>query len=114
MENAWDKIEGFMSFGFRRPQMFQPDLNTISFVQELRFQVFELKNEIERLKSEQPVMLKVDDVAARCEIESFLAELKNNGIERVNILDIMAKLKLPSDQIERVMKSLRKSGVKEV
>ena len=44
------------------------------------------------------------------EISNFLDECKAEGITRVDILDLVYNLKLPADQIEKIMNTLAERG----
>jgi len=74
-----------------------------NFEKLIEEKVNEKINDILRLK-EEINFKKVDDSQAKKEIVSFMLDMKGRGIYRINILDVIVNLNLPSEQIERIMK----------
>lgn len=53
----------------------------------------------------------VSDKEAEVLIKEFLLERKKKGIKSVGIFDFMDELKLPPEQINKIMEKLEKEGV---
>ena len=52
----------------------------------------------------------IKDNLAQKEIESFILGVKKAGILKISIIDIVNNLKLPPEQIERIMARFEKTG----
>lgn len=52
----------------------------------------------------------IKDGLAREEIESFIFKIKKMGVLKISIIDIVNNLKLPPEQIERIMEKFEKTG----
>ncbi len=53
----------------------------------------------------------VSDEEAEVLMKEFLLEIKKKGIKSVGIFDFMDELKLPPEQINKIMEKLVKEGV---
>ena len=53
----------------------------------------------------------VSDEQAEVLMKEFLLEIKKKGIKSVGIFDFMDELKLPPEQINKIMEKLVKEGV---
>jgi len=51
---------------------------------------------------------KINDSQAKKEISSLILEMKNSGICKINILDIVVNLNISPEQIERIMEKFGK------
>ncbi len=56
----------------------------------------------------------VDDFKAEQEVRDYIRKKRCEGKTRISILDFMDDLKLPSDQINRIMKKLESEGIREL
>ena len=56
----------------------------------------------------------MSDEDAKVEIESYLKDIKKRGIQQISLLDLIADLNLPGEQIERIMDGLKERGVKSI
>jgi len=54
------------------------------------------------------------DGEAKIEIESYLKYMQKKGIYQVDLLDLIAHLNIPGEQIERIMDELLNKGVKPI
>jgi len=68
-----------------------------------------LKEEIQKLKlnKTQKICL-VDDEEAEMQIEDLIKRFKSQSIKNIDIIDIISKLNLPIEQIEKIMTKLEK------
>ena len=68
-----------------------------------------LKEEIQKLKlnKTQKICL-VDDEEAEMQIEDLIKRFKLQNIKNIDIIDIISKLNLPIEQIEKIMIKLEK------
>ena len=48
------------------------------------------------------------------EIKAYLIEMKNKGITKISMVDIVESLRLPVEQVEKIMEELKANGVKEI
>lgn len=72
-----------------------------------------LEDEVERLKTcNQPYV--ISDSEAEEKIKSYLIDLKKKGIKKVSIIDIIERLHLPAEQIDKIMEKLKNNGVREI
>ena len=72
-----------------------------------------VEEKIKSLREEKDTLLefkKIDDALAGREIECFLLELKEENVSKISILDIATNLKLPADQVERIMEKFEEEG----
>lgn len=60
------------------------------------------------------IRLSVPDKTAAREIREFLASAAGAGRDRVGLLDLVTELRLPPDQVRRLMDSLSSEGVERV
>jgi len=81
----------------------------------LRERVAELVNEIvkervDKFLQEKEIIefRRVNNVLAEKEITNFILQMKEKGILKISILDIVSNLNLPSEQIERIMTKFEK------
>lgn len=57
----------------------------------------------------------IDDDTARSEINNFIIEKKREGITKLSVIEISAVLRLPIEQVEKIMDVYKKEGkVKEI
>ncbi|HLC51580.1 MAG TPA: hypothetical protein VJH90_04400 [archaeon] len=81
-------------------------------IKELESEITLLKRRLEHLEKSNG---HVSDEEARIMINRFISRKRLEGASRLNILDIMAELNLPPEQINKVMRFMEKRGiVKEV
>ncbi|PIU21813.1 MAG: hypothetical protein COT15_00380 [Candidatus Diapherotrites archaeon CG08_land_8_20_14_0_20_34_12] len=78
-----------------------------------------LKNRIKILEQQKDKKIfeevrKLSNYEAENEIELFIQEKKERGIQKLNILDLVAETHLPPGQIEKIMKKLSSKGIREV
>ncbi|MEA3342855.1 MAG: hypothetical protein U9Q92_01695 [archaeon] len=57
---------------------------------------------------------RLNDNIAEQEIRNYLKRKKIVGMSKINILDIMEDLRLPAEQINRIMNKLKSEGIQEV
>lgn len=79
----------------------------------LRTRVQILEKEIEELKKSKNLRVLSDEMATQ-EIRAYLKQKKAIGINEIGILELIDHLRLPIEQIERIMKALESIGVKEI
>jgi len=48
------------------------------------------------------------------EIKAYLIKMKNKGITKISMVDIVESLRLPVEQVEKIMEELKANGVKEI
>jgi hypothetical protein len=53
----------------------------------------------------------LNDDEAKVEIESYIKDIQKKGIYQIDLLDLIAYLNLPGEQIERIMEELENKGV---
>jgi len=53
---------------------------------------------------------KIDDNLAEREIECFLLEMREKDVSKTSIFDIVVSLRLPAEQVERIMEKFEKEG----
>ena len=83
---------------------------------EIRSRVGKLEMEIKILKEEleKNICLDISDEEAENEIKKYIIKQKCLGINRLNILDMMEYLRLPPEQINKIMRKLAPQGIREV
>ncbi len=93
------------------------DITAIKWVKEVQGSkeaVSEINKYIERLVekiiSEKERSRNLPDEIAEKEILFLLENSKKEKITNINIIEIMQKLRLPAEQIERIMEKLEKAG----
>ena len=99
--------------------IWEKDVIKISFDagNEANKQLFELikvlNDKVERLEKEghQIQTLRVSYEEAKKKIIQFLKDLKCEGHEKVDVLEISSKLKLPATQVEDVLDELEKKDL---
>lgn len=79
----------------------------------LFLELYNLRKEVSELKRINKIR-EVSDEDAAVEIKKYLKEQKCKGISKIYLLDLIDELRLPTEQIERIMSSLESLGVKEV
>ena len=65
----------------------------------------------EAMEKESVVILEVSDKAAEDMIMSYISDKKILGISRFDDFELIEKLKLPIEQIDRILDRLEKKGV---
>ncbi len=91
-------------------------LKFIQYVDALESRVDYLESEIIQLRSaiskiESP---EVSDQVAEDLITDFILKKRKDGIKELDILDIVDSLKLPYNQIIKVMEKLKKRGIRDI
>lgn len=97
----------------------EPRITTKERVDLLETKMEKMRKEIKELKEERKKMIlinmpNVSDKDAEKQVRNYLEMFRSKATKKVSLLDIMSKLNLPPEQIERVMKRLEREGVKEV
>lgn len=84
-----------------------------SFIHDLQNRVSSLENELknQKLLSESHFERQLSDQEAKIEIINYLKKNKNLGVNKINIIKLVADLNLSAEQIERVMDNLEKDGL---
>ena len=67
-----------------------------------------IEEKLKEFSKKGPESREVKDELAQKEIESFILKNKRMGILKMSILDMVVGLKLPSEQIEKIMKKFEK------
>ena len=83
-------------------------LNAVEAAIEKKFELQTVRHSL----VEREHACKSDD-EAEIEIREYLTMKKESGTTRINLLDLMLDLDLPPEQIERIMNTLSKEGVKD-
>lgn len=73
-----------------------------------------LENKIKELENNKLCIRIIGDDMAQEEIKAYLIEQKSLGINKISLVDIVDRLKLPVEQIERIMEKMKTRGVKEL
>lgn len=85
------------------------------FVQKyitLQAKVDQLESELNLIK--RSIVRELSDEQAKEEIVKFIKSQKASGNNRISIIDITETLSLPIEQIDKIMKTLEKRGLKEI
>ena len=85
-------------------------------VSHLQQRVDMLEKEIKRLQKQvtKTQSLEPSHSDWKEKIEDFLVEQKNRGRTTISILDISHQLSIPIEQVDRIMRELKRKGIKEV
>jgi len=82
---------------------------------KIRIQLYQLnqlhtdhEERITTLENKEELFRTISDNEAEKEIILFLKLYKRKGVSKINILDIVTELRLPAEQIERIMEDLER------
>ena len=90
-------------------------LRFIQYVDTLQTKIEKLETQMRYLHSQYAKeKLNISDDMAEELIVDFIKERKEMGIVEIDVLDIADSLKLPFDQIRKIMIKLESRGIKEV
>jgi predicted transcriptional regulator len=89
-------------------------IDLLNEIKTLKTRLKILEEQREHEKNVANLMRTLSDDEAENEIDLFIQRKKFEGSKTLNMLDLMQELKLPSEQIEKIMKNLEKKGVKSV
>ncbi len=73
-----------------------------------REELQEVKARLAQLEESRP--LNISDERAKSRIEDYIEKRKTEGITELGTLDFMVDLKLPADQVIRIVESLMAKG----
>ncbi len=113
--NSWSFDKNNMSaLKYEKVFKFETDLSN-SFIQKMmEKELTSLRERVKRLEEEKIECKSISDKEAEEKIKEYIIRQKNKGITKISILKIIGDIKLPPDQINRIMKKLSSIGVKEV
>jgi predicted transcriptional regulator len=84
-------------------------------LETLHDEIDALKFELDKIRSEiKRGTLGVSDEIAEKLIVSFITKKRAEGVAEVDVLDIADALRLPFDQISRVLNTLKSRGIREI
>jgi len=90
-------------------------LRFIQYVDTLQSKIEKLETQMNHLHNQYVKgKLNISDDMARELIVDFIKESKERGIVEIDVLDIADSLKLPFEQIRKIMDKLKDRGIKEV
>lgn len=70
-----------------------------------------IKDEFEKLKRNAETYRILNDLNAKKEIINLLKKYKKNGENQINILNIGYKLKLPIEQVDKILDNLKEEDI---
>jgi hypothetical protein len=85
------------------------DINN-NIIEGLIKKIEELSIKLENL-SKSYYERKISDEEAKIEIINFIKQLKSSGKTKMNFVDLICELKLPSEQIEKIMDELEGKSI---
>ena len=83
----------------------------IDIVAELSKRIQKLEKEIENIKTQSIFIYELPEKEAEMKIKRFILEKKEKGEMVFDDLEIMEKLKIPLEQVDRILEKLEKEGV---
>lgn len=90
-------------------------LRFIQYVDTLQTKIERLETQMHYLRNQYAKeKLNISDDMAEELIVDFIKESKARGVVEIDVLDIADSLKLPFDQIRKIMDKLKDRGIKEV
>ena len=75
-------------------------------------EISQLRKEVEELKKDRlHISWSIPDDEAKMRIQTLIKQMKEEGIKKIDMLDIITKLNLPVEQVEKVMTKLEKENL---
>ncbi len=86
-------------------------------VAALQVELAQTRRELQTVKArlallEESQPLNISDDVAKPKIERYIQQRKAEGMKDLSTLDFMVDLRLPADQVIRIMESLQAKGVR--
>ena len=86
---------------------------------KVKMRIRSLQDEVERLKeridvlekSETAFLIEISDEIAEKEIKGIIAEIKKRGEKVIDDIEIIKKLNIPIEQVDRIFNKLTKEGI---
>lgn len=100
------------------PLNFKNEKEKILFgtIKDLKKRVENLEKELENTKliDNLHIEKQLPDNSAKKEIISYLKHMKSEGNTKISIIDLVSELKLPVEQIERIMDTIKGRKIEEL